>query len=457
VRARWAATRPTPALVRWALLSVLFLLVALVPSQAWALRASVPDVALPGVSTTAPDPCTTVLSDERKAACAFADVKGPVIGSISFDGLGSATALTNASGTATSRFHLDAWGVFKSPAELAATKSRAAFTGYFWDQATGLYNANARWYDPTTARFTSQDSYLGTIDEPPSLHRYIYANSNPTRYTDPTGHYIATDEERRQLGRMFNRQMAPLIKDNRPDWERGEAQVYRETLFAEFTGRVFAPTFKTYYGLKNMSQLGDGSPRMFIEGQVETVMAGAIPLVVKEGAGALVDRVPVLGTDVGVFAKSALSRARAALEPVTQGAQEFLSSVAERLPRLEWSADPGANLGNLKFAKRPSGVPADDFVPNPAAGRYTRATGTTAAQRASVQGKPCVDCGETAARQVADHIDPQVVQHFREGKVDVEAQRALDAVQPHCPTCSATQGGWLAQFGRRMKEALGLE
>ena len=37
-------------------------------------------------------------------------------------------------------------------------------------------------------RFTSQDSFLGAIDSPPSLHRYFYANANPTRYVDLTGH-----------------------------------------------------------------------------------------------------------------------------------------------------------------------------------------------------------------------------------------------------------------------------
>src|SRR5262249_32597545 len=55
-------------------------------------------------------------------------------------------------------------------------------------QAPSLYYANARFYDPETARFTSQDSYLGQADDPPSLHRYFYANDNPTRYVDPTGH-----------------------------------------------------------------------------------------------------------------------------------------------------------------------------------------------------------------------------------------------------------------------------
>jgi filamentous hemagglutinin len=58
---------------------------------------------------------------------------------------------------------------------------------------------------------------------------------------------------------------------------------------------------------------------------------------------------------------------------------------------------------------------------------------------------------------VADHKDPLVVQHYREGKVNVEQQRQVEAVQPHCQTCSARQGGMLSNFSRVMKELFGFE
>ena len=90
--------------------------------------------------------------------------------------------------------------------------------------------------------------------------------------------------------------------------------------------------------------------------------------------------------------------------------------------------------------------------------KYSRPSGAgpTTAQKASVQGKPCVDCGDITAKQVANHKDPLVVQHYREGQVDVHQQRQLDAVQPHCPTCSASQGGQLGAFGKQMKKELRL-
>src|SRR5262249_30862215 len=60
--------------------------------------------------------------------------------------------------------------------------------GHIWDEETGLYNAKARYFDPKLGRFLTQDSYVGQIDTPPSLHRYFYANDNPARFVDPTGH-----------------------------------------------------------------------------------------------------------------------------------------------------------------------------------------------------------------------------------------------------------------------------
>ena len=65
---------------------------------------------------------------------------------------------------------------------------RSVFTGHVFDTEIQLYYAKARYFDPKLGRFLTQDSFLGQIDEPPSLHRYLYANGNPTTFVDPTGH-----------------------------------------------------------------------------------------------------------------------------------------------------------------------------------------------------------------------------------------------------------------------------
>ena len=111
------------------------------------------------------------------------------------------------------------------------------------------------------------------------------------------------------------------------------------------------------------------------------------------------------------------------------------------------------------ISTRKSGVPGDDFVPNPGIKeKYSRpsSAGPTAEQKASVQGKPCVDCGDVTPKQVADHIEPLVVQYYKDGEVNISDQRKIEAVQPHCPSCSNTQGGQLGAFGKKMKKDLGL-
>jgi uncharacterized protein RhaS with RHS repeats len=80
---------------------------------------------------------------------------------------------------------------------------------------------------------------------------------------------------------------------------------------------------------------------------------------------------------------------------------------------------------------------------------------TTKEQRESVQGQPCVECGAITPNQRANHIEPLVEQYYRNGTIDKNAMRSLDAVNSHCPTCSARQGGVLANWSKMMKQFFG--
>jgi RHS repeat-associated protein len=68
------------------------------------------------------------------------------------------------------------------------------FTGHLYDQETGLFYFGARYYDPETGRFLSQDPVAGDALNPPSLHKYLYAYSSPMNYTDPWGE-VTTDDD----------------------------------------------------------------------------------------------------------------------------------------------------------------------------------------------------------------------------------------------------------------------
>jgi len=102
-----------------------------------------------------------------------------------FDALGSVTNLTSANGTLQARYQYDAWGNKRN--ESGSSWNRFGFTGHEEDKETGLIYAKARFYDPDTGRFLSQDAWEGDNTIAPSLHKYLYAYQNPTVYVDPTG------------------------------------------------------------------------------------------------------------------------------------------------------------------------------------------------------------------------------------------------------------------------------
>ncbi len=56
------------------------------------------------------------------------------------------------------------------------------------DLSTGLQYMNARFYNPATGRFLTQDTYSGNPYDPWTQHLYSYCGNNPVNMVDPTGH-----------------------------------------------------------------------------------------------------------------------------------------------------------------------------------------------------------------------------------------------------------------------------
>ena len=68
-------------------------------------------------------------------------------------------------------------------------KNEVCYTGGIYDQSTGLYYLNARYYNPEDGRFMTEDSYRGEIMNPEIGHLYVYCANNPVNYVDPSGHF----------------------------------------------------------------------------------------------------------------------------------------------------------------------------------------------------------------------------------------------------------------------------
>ncbi len=131
------------------------------------------------------------------------------------DALGSTVNLTDSVGATKVSYSLDPWGHIRN--QVGSSVNRQIFTGQEHDQQTGLIYFGARYYDPDTARFISQDSYLGQPGTPPSLSRYLYSYSNPMIYVDLDGYEsVEVDNENNVY---WNVERISLLDDNSSDFE----------------------------------------------------------------------------------------------------------------------------------------------------------------------------------------------------------------------------------------------
>ena len=91
------------------------------------------------------------------------------------------------------KYIYDAWGNCTIAGETTnnalAHANPIRYRGYYYDDDTGLYYCNARYYSPKWRRFISPDdtAYLDPENvNGPNL--YCYCNNDPVNFVDPSGH-----------------------------------------------------------------------------------------------------------------------------------------------------------------------------------------------------------------------------------------------------------------------------
>jgi RHS repeat-associated protein len=109
------------------------------------------------------------------------------------DGLGSTRGLTDASGVVTDTYSYDAFGNLIASA--GGTANNYLFAGEQFDSNLDQYYLRQRYYNQNSGRFTRRDTYEGSLEDPMSLHKYLYGNANPVTYTDPTGLFSAGEAQ----------------------------------------------------------------------------------------------------------------------------------------------------------------------------------------------------------------------------------------------------------------------
>lgn len=108
---------------------------------------------------------------------------------LAMDGLGSPTALINHDGGQTGKYSYDPYGGITATAVNGSGAIGIQIFGYaagVVDNGSALVHFGMRWYDPSTGRFTQQDS-LETLADPSRSNRYEYAAGNPVNFVDPSG------------------------------------------------------------------------------------------------------------------------------------------------------------------------------------------------------------------------------------------------------------------------------
>ena len=100
---------------------------------------------------------------------------------------GSTTSLVKEDGSADATYRYTDFGETTINGDNKA-ENEVCYTGGIYDQSTGLYYLNARYYNPEDGRFVTEDTYRGETNEPDTQNLYVYCVNNPVNYIDPSGH-----------------------------------------------------------------------------------------------------------------------------------------------------------------------------------------------------------------------------------------------------------------------------
>ncbi len=113
---------------------------------------------------------------------------------------GDVIGLLNSTGDLVARYVYDAWGqpisitdgkgkdVSGDPSHIA-NRNPLRYRGYYYDQETGFYYLQSRYYDPVLCRFINADSFASTGQGFLGYNMYVYCNNCPVGMRDSQGGY----------------------------------------------------------------------------------------------------------------------------------------------------------------------------------------------------------------------------------------------------------------------------
>ena len=106
---------------------------------------------------------------------------------------GDVVKLIQANGHVVAQYTYDAWGyILSSGGDLAAINP-LRYRGYYYDNETGFYYLQSRYYDPANRRFISADVYASTGQGFLGTNMFAYCNNKPIINSDSSGHALRSN------------------------------------------------------------------------------------------------------------------------------------------------------------------------------------------------------------------------------------------------------------------------
>ena len=100
---------------------------------------------------------------------------------------GDVVKIVDGMGVPVATYTYDPWGKITSTTGTLAEINPIRYRGYYYDNETGLYYLNSRYYDPETCRFVNADGQLSTGGDLTGTNIFAYCGNNPVNRLDSTG------------------------------------------------------------------------------------------------------------------------------------------------------------------------------------------------------------------------------------------------------------------------------